>query len=371
MILVIADDITGAAEIGGIGLRYGLRVVVSNKIKRNSNAELLIVYTNTRSMKRAEAISIMEELTREAASLNPSLIYKKTDSVLRGHVLAEMKKQMEVLDLGKALLVPVNPLLGRAIRDGHYYVNDQLINETSFSSDPEFPLHVSRIEEMLGDNRESVKVATLLDDLPGKGIIVGEAQTEEDVLQWAIHKDQSFFLAGGASFFNALIRSTGFREKKKEKQIVEMTEPILLVSGTTFKKNVERLKQHARLVSYLPADEKEFNNWTDRIVSVLSQYNKAIIAIGNDQYPKTDPPVLSEKLSEAVKLVSKKIKIPELLIEGGSTAFSIIKKLGLIDFIPTEEMEQGIVRMKVDGKEDMHLTIKPGSYDWPAEWNFN
>jgi hypothetical protein len=59
------------------------------------------------------------------------------------------------------------------------------------------------------------------------------------------------------------------------------------------------------------------------------------------------------------------------LIEGGTTAYSIIKKIRWQSFTPTEELQQGIVRMQVEGINDCHLTIKPGSYDWPTEWNFN
>ena len=84
MILVIADDITGAAELGGIGLRYGLRVLVADDIPANNETDLLVVYTNTRSLKRSEAVKEMEKLAKKAKILAPSLFYRKTDSVLRG-----------------------------------------------------------------------------------------------------------------------------------------------------------------------------------------------------------------------------------------------------------------------------------------------
>jgi hypothetical protein len=80
---------------------------------------------------------------------------------------------------------------------------------------------------------------------------------------------------------------------------------------------------------------------------------------------------LREKKAKIAELILKKIKLKEILIEGGSTAYSIIKKIGWKSFTPTEELQQGIVRMQVEGVTDLHLTIKPGSYDWPAEWKFN
>ena len=60
-----------------------------------------------------------------------------------------------------------------------------------------------------------------------------------------------------------------------------------------------------------------------------------------------------------------------MLIEGGSTAHSVIQKLGWQSFTPIEELAQGIVRMKVEGRDDLHLTLKPGSYEWPAAWKLD
>ena len=66
MIVVIADDITGAAELAGIGLRYGLRVVVADDILSAKETELLVVYTNTRSMMEKDAVAVMTMMTEKA-----------------------------------------------------------------------------------------------------------------------------------------------------------------------------------------------------------------------------------------------------------------------------------------------------------------
>ena len=158
MIVVIADDITGAAEIGGIALRYGFDVLLSDELDDAGNHEVIVIYTNTRSMTESEAAQIMGKLTSKSMQLKPSLFYKKTDSVLRGHVLAEMKSQMSAMNLERGLLVPVNPSSGRIIRDGNYYINNRLVHETSFSIDPEFPISSSRLQEMLGVNEVNLSI---------------------------------------------------------------------------------------------------------------------------------------------------------------------------------------------------------------------
>ena len=108
MIVVIADDITGAAEMGGIAIRYGLNTIVADDLIESDKYEALVIYTNTRSQTALEAAEKMASLSAKASKTKPSLFYKKTDSVLRGHVLAEMNAQMKAMHLKKGLLVPIN-----------------------------------------------------------------------------------------------------------------------------------------------------------------------------------------------------------------------------------------------------------------------
>jgi uncharacterized protein YgbK (DUF1537 family) len=59
------------------------------------------------------------------------------------------------------------------------------------------------------------------------------------------------------------------------------------------------------------------------------------------------------------------------LIEGGATAYSIIEHLEYKKFYPEQELAQGVIRMKIDQKKEMYLTLKPGSYQWTESiWKF-
>ena len=377
MIIVIADDITGAAEMGGIALRYGLSVVVSDDVSASNNADVLVIYTNARSMKKEEAVEVMVGLTEKAMQLQPSLFYKKTDSVLRGYILPEMKAQMKAMNVDKGLLVPANPSLGRVIKNGRYYVNNVLIHETGFYSDPEFPITTSDVTEMLGTETEQVKVLSKNESLLKNGISVGEAVTNNDMSEWVGQDNTSTLLAGGASFFEAIL-AKDHQSKYTGGKSDELSLPLVLISGTTYQKNVQQIKSYSNFVSYMPEsilsndnpNQHDFEGWLDHIRAILSKYNKVIIAVDSPA-KKLHPQFVREKKAEIVKLIFKKIKIKEWLVEGGSTAYSIVNGLGWHSFIPTGELQQGIVRMKVEDANDLYLTIKPGSYDWPAQWKFS
>jgi len=110
MIAVIADDFTGAAEIGGVGIRNGFRVVIDTKVDSNLETDILIIATDTRSQNAEQAIALIKKTTLDLLALKPDFIYKKMDSILRGNVGDELLAQLSVSGIERALLVPANPV---------------------------------------------------------------------------------------------------------------------------------------------------------------------------------------------------------------------------------------------------------------------
>ncbi|MBS1520849.1 MAG: four-carbon acid sugar kinase family protein [Bacteroidetes bacterium] len=384
MIVVIADDLTGAAEIGGLGLRYDLsiEIICDNDLK--SDADLLIISTDTRSMPEKEALLATQLLTAKLAEIKPGLVFKKVDSVLRGHVLGELAIHLQQLHLKKALLIPANPALGRIIKNGRYFINDQLIHLTSFAGDPEFSITSPDIHDMLKADQDTVHIHKNNDELPESGIVVGECLTEEEITKWVKRADNETLLAGGAGLFKSLLESFNLRRRLAQNETPELTYPALFVCGSTFGKSQAAIAKVIRVggpVSYMPSailislqpSETAFDNWANEILTLLNEHGKAIIAIhhsisANDTITATS---LRNKKAMVVKKVFERIAVKELLIEGGSTAAAIIRRLNLGRLIPLNLLAPGVIKLKANGRENLFLTLKPGSYNWPADtWNF-
>lgn len=379
MIVVIADDFTGAAELGGIGLKHGLTVEVNIEVNVHSTADLLIVATDTRSLKINEALAVMEKITRQVALLKPRLVFKKVDSVLRGHVVPELMIHLGVLNRIGAILAPANPALGRTISNGHYFINGQPLHLSGFATDPDFPAKTSSVQEMLGQGNVPLIIQHAHEPLKHAGIIVAEAETKADLQEWAAKADDSWLLAGGSGFFAAVLKNKyGEPEEMLEYYPATPGIPLLMVCGTTFFKSVEtiaQLKHKGGWVSYMPeAIIQEpgpaadlFGEWCNEIVSFVKTFGKAIIAIEPDVAKRwaADPENIRNKISVVVKKVLDQININELLIEGGSTAFAVLKHINCTKFYPVEELSPGVIRMIMAGRDGQHLTIKPGSYNWP------
>lgn len=385
MIVVIADDFTGAAELGGIGLRYKLAVEINTVINTSSKADLLIVATDTRSVDKEEAIKRMEMVTRQVKQLNPSILYKKTDSVLRGHVIPEITVQLKALGLEKALLVPANPALGRTIQDGRYYLYGKPVHETSFSADPEFPVTSAGIPDMLRIDNGLVYIKKPGEQLPASGITVGEVRSGEDLKIWAASVDNNTLAAGGAGFFSAILDRLKISGSPVTKALPgkDLSSPRLFICGSTFNKSVEaiqKIKDHDGPVSYIPDaivssnghSAKLYSDWVKETVSYIQTHGRAIVAVN----PVTDTIAvnavdLREKMAQLVSQVLQEVNINELFIEGGSTTAAVLRKLGLHTFVPVKEMASGVIRMSAPEKPGLFITVKPGSYNWPVEiWVF-
>ena len=87
--LVIADDLSGAAEIAGIGRRYGLPTKLARERPKFFPPGLTVIDTDSRSLPPEEAAAAA---ARAVAGIDPTsfdLIFKKTDSVLRGPIAWE------------------------------------------------------------------------------------------------------------------------------------------------------------------------------------------------------------------------------------------------------------------------------------------
>lgn len=379
MIAVIADDFTGAAEIAGLGLRYGLKVEIESHLFTESNADLLIIATDTRSKEESEAYEEVFIITQKLKNIGCDWVYKKTDSVFRGHIYNELKAMLDANGVKKALLVPANPEIGRKIKNGIYFVDNKFIHETNFAEDPEYPVTTSDVKTLMRTNdRDNIKLLNAKSEIYDWGISIGEAVSEEDLNDWATKIDNTIIPAGGAGFFKALLEVKGYKRKiLVNGENNSFGEKFLFVCGSAFSKgkaaftNLQNCKRKT-----FPMPDAVFNNtsqskdffktWEKNVISAFDDNNFVILEI--DQPVVRDKKFakrLREDMARLVEHVLNKVEVNELLIDGGATVYSIAERVGLNKFFPVQEIAPGVIRMKVQSRNDFHITIKPGSYPWP------
>ncbi|MBS7564923.1 hypothetical protein KHS38_10945 [Mucilaginibacter sp. Bleaf8] len=384
MIAVIADDLTGAAEIGGIGLQYNLSVEICTQVNPATTADLLIINTDSRSRNEEEAVAVVTKACEDIKQLNPILIYKKVDSVLRGHVLAEVEAELKVLELAGTYILPANPALGRTLVSGTYWVHGVPVHETSFAADPEFPVTSANVLHMLKATRRACTFKKHHEVFTDKGMVIGEVASVDDLQHWAQKAARKKYMVGASGFFNALLNVLNVRNAQPVAASPPVGKPALYVSGTTFQKNaglIKDLYNSGGPVSYMPSallessvnDNELITKWSSEISNLLQLTGKAVIAI-NQQLPQggvAQAVHLRNLMAAVVKHVFDQVAVKELVIEGGSTAASILKSLALDTLLPVQELAAGVIRNAVLHPQNLYVTLKPGSYTWSEKiWNF-
>jgi uncharacterized protein YgbK (DUF1537 family) len=386
MIIVVADDFTGAAEVAGLGLMHGLSVELDIEGVWSSGAELLVIATDTRSKPMEEAIGEVQVLCGKIARQKPEWIYKKIDSVLRGHIIKETEAMVESLSMKGAVIVPSNPALDRVIIDGTYYIKGNLLQSTSFSEDPEYKISTSLVSNLLSRNGTTPGFNVCPpDDFSGKaGIVVGEASTTEDLDSWAMKAGPDWLSAGAAGFFQALLKYHGLPlvQSNNTAGLPEEARTLYLC-GSTFQGSRDQVAEAYYMsphVCYMPEDlfwkrkgyEMELESWIRKVVYTLEKYNKVIVAVREPVIPgPSKSNWIKHNFAVIVKETFERTRVEELVIEGGSTASAVLNDMGLTRLLPLHQFKQGVIRMKVENIPGLNLTLKPGSYTWPETvWKF-
>jgi len=167
-ILAIADDLTGALEVGAQFAARGLAscVVTNHDVAASRNRSVLVIDTETRHLPPSDAYDVVKEAAQWWRPHQPWLVYKKTDSTLRGNIAAEFRALLDVFPERSLVYSPAYPALGRTVRDGQLYVGGVPAHLTVFAKDPIDPIRTSDIR-------------LLVEGLPVK---VADGETDADVM---------------------------------------------------------------------------------------------------------------------------------------------------------------------------------------------
>jgi len=136
MLRVIADDLTGACDVGAELAAAGLptRVCVDGRTPPRDPAWLDVINTQSRALAASAAY---ERVLRLARDTTADVLLKKIDTALRGHLGAELEAALDGLGAIAAFVVPAIPAAGRVTRGGAQWFDGRLLSATEFARDPE------------------------------------------------------------------------------------------------------------------------------------------------------------------------------------------------------------------------------------------
>ena len=353
--IVIADDITGAAEMAGIAHEAGFDVRLVCYCATVTSGTTVIA-TDTRSMTEDEAIAEtrritahLSPLTSHPSPLTPHL-FKKTDSALRGHVVAELKTLMETMGYQRAVYLPANPSKGRIIKDGVYYINGTPIDQTDFSFDPEFPAKTAVLRERFPDAEAN-------------GIVMPDAESKEDIQKViATYDDGHTLFAGAADLFETTIGTIETIATIDTIAPIETTGTLFLCGSTQSKPLDLGIP-----VTAMPRDiydgSKYITSWLEEASAIYKREGSLMITIPHRH--RTGKEVAIHLRETTAILLQRLVAMQQprqLIIEGGASAFATLQRLGWNELEVVSQLAPGVIKTKAPN--GTFVIMKPGSYSW-------
>lgn len=380
MILVLADDFSGAAEMAGIAHHLGFSAEVQTRFDPDSVSQVVALDTQTRALPRQKAVDRLQTILDTIENHPYAWIYKKVDSVMRGHVLAETESIMSKTGLDMAVIISANPSKGRVVRNGHYWIHQTPLHETIFAEDPTYPAHTSNVLNLLGAaTRQVVHTVASFDSKPSHGVLVPDIDLPTDITSWAKWLPSPCLAVGGVDFFKALLNHR-HPDKKGPLNVPHSKLPSsrILACGSLAACQSGRLelwRQHRRPVFLLEKewllsdDENLPTDWANPVLESIKEGGFCLIGIGKRDFERgMDSTIPARRLVSAIHALNRTHPIEQILVEGGETAFLLLQSLEHHRFSVLNSSSEGIPELVPVGHTTPRIVPKPGSYPWPDEF---
>ncbi len=178
-IVIIADDLTGAADTGVQFCPFFEDTILIPyhqlpKAMAPTPGSALALYTKSRALESTAAQKRLLSVARGLAEFKPIQIYKKMDSCLRGNLGVEIEALLDELAYDASIIAPAFPEMGRTTVDGKHLVYGIPVGQTEISRDPVTPVTESDLCRLI-QNQSRYPVGHIpLDLLEGEETALGD-----------------------------------------------------------------------------------------------------------------------------------------------------------------------------------------------------
>ncbi len=386
-LLIIADDLSGAADCGIACARHGLNtVVVLGDTEGEIDTDVLSVDGNTRHLDFRKAADETARLVRRYIRDEGQVLFKKLDSILRGNVAAELSAALEArraLARNKerivAVLAPAFPANGRTTSSGRQLVHGKPLEETDLWQRESLPAR-SHIPEILraegmrpglialnrirsGNDVLQAAMRTLSADAD---VLVCDAETDQDlsaIADASMALGRSTIWAGSAGLAYHLPRAAGFAYRVgfpaglfSEQPLA--SGPTLFVVGSLSSVSREQVKVLAASSDMIAINippitllaGETSSDWRECALALKQALDAGMdvaVAPGAEFHDSTMGQLLSAALARMVKPYPG--RIGGLVVTGGETARAVLETWGIHRLRLVSELEAGLACSVTEG----------------------
>ena len=403
--LILADDLSGAADTGVAFAGAGLNVIVSlGGVFTDTNVDVLSVNADTRQLQGTDAADLVRRLMfRFAANqkLNERLLlFKKIDSTLRGHVGVELAAALAAyreLHPGPhrpvAICAPAFPAIGRTTINGTQWLHGNPLHQTEIwrlhgmSHAAYIPgilqaagLHVVLFSLDVIRSADDELVQAMQRAAPEADVLVCDAESDQDlsaIASASIKLECKTLLAGSAGLAHQLPRAAGLNTVPRVRGVFPPVEgPLLFVIGSLSRRSTEQLERltsssqtlHLAVppdILLAGEDSMAWRGYERQLRQAIERHSDVVVGPGSElQIEIADRPRLTASLARMAVSVSH--KVGALVAAGGETACSVLHRWGVSGLRLLGEVETGVPVAVTEGwSRQLPVVTKAGDFGKP------
>jgi uncharacterized protein YgbK (DUF1537 family) len=399
--LVIADDLSGAADCGIACAGHDLNtIVILGDVEGEIDAEVLSIDADTRNLTPKAAAAKVARILNRYTFDEDHLLFKKLDSTLRGNVAAELAATLEVRRNHAsnrqrivAIMAPAFPASGRTTVNGRQLIHGKPLEETDvWQREPTLAqsnisaiLHAAKLQsallelDLIRSGTQALQAA-MMNLAEEADVLVCDAETDQDlrtIAEASMSLGRSTVWAGSAGLAYHLPQAAGLARRAVSTPRQPLASgPALFVIGSLSGTS----REQTELLS------SSFNTITIRIPPNIllaeaksQEYNEHALALRNAMdtgmdtvvVPHMEPRIesaqgqlLSAALAQFVAPCAD--RIGALVATGGETARSVLQTWGISRLRLLREFEPGLPLSVAEGwPRQLPILTKAGGFGVP------
>lgn len=383
-ILIVADDLSGAADCGITCAVQRLDTLVLLD-EASVDAEVLAIDANTRGMTPDGAAAETARLVRKYAREGQQVLFKKFDSTLRGHIGMELAAALEVwrsvANRSSAIVVvaPAFPATGRTTIGGRQWLDGVQLEPDLPAMLTSAGLQTSRISlEIVRSGRLPAFLQTNAD---APAAFVCDAQTDADlhlIGQAAAYLRERAVWAGSAGLARCLPAALNVPTRQSRAAVpLARNGPVLVVVGSLAPLSrsqaaVLAATNELAVVTLRPQGllggpgAQEWREDQDLVVCALSDRRDLLIVLGAEERLEGD--TTTHLCSALARILAPcQARIGALVLTGGETARAVLTGFGVRFLVPIREVEPGVplALASTENGEPLAVITKAGAFGDP------
>jgi uncharacterized protein YgbK (DUF1537 family) len=364
----IADDFTGATDVASAlaesGLKTALVFGVDGLAENLDDTPAVVVALKTRSLPPAEAVAISAEAAQTLLRLGFRRIYLKYcstfDSTALGNIGPVADAVIALTGARSTLFCPALPSNGRTVYQGHLFVGDRLLSESSMRDHPLNPMTDSSVVRLLGRQTRSavglipwlsvhageraVRDAIRSAEDGGVPFLVADALDAEDLDTLAAASIDSKMATGSAGLAGAIAARLAGPRKAADAPFPAVPGRSAVISGSASRQTAHQIENFARLglpahVYDPSADDpaaivRRAVDWAaarlqHRPILIAADASAEVVGRLQSRLGPRAAGEVVEGISAAIAKALIECDVTRLLVAGGETAGAVVSALGL------------------------------------------